>query len=193
MHIRHGIIAGLLFWSVVAYAYAQDVPKVEISGAYSYVRANQISVSGCCFHMNGGSGSVALNANHWFSIVGEVGGYHSGNVNNTRLDLNVISYLIGPRISLRSSSRITPFGQILVGGGHASGTLYSGSAASSGLGTQNGFAATVGGGIDVGITKRVAIRLVEADYFVTRFQNGSNNHQNNLRISAGLVFRFGKR
>jgi hypothetical protein len=34
------------------------------------------------------------------------------------------------------------------------------------------------------------MRLVEADYLVTTFDNGANNHQNNLRIGAGLVMRF---
>jgi hypothetical protein len=32
--------------------------------------------------------------------------------------------------------------------------------------------------------------LVEADYLVTTFDNGSNNHQNNLRVGAGVVLRF---
>jgi hypothetical protein len=34
------------------------------------------------------------------------------------------------------------------------------------------------------------VRLIEADYLVTTFDNGVNNHQNNLRIGAGLVVRF---
>ena len=36
-----------------------------------------------------------------------------------------------------------------------------------------------------------ALRLVEADYFVTTFANGVNDHQNNLRLSFGVVARFG--
>jgi hypothetical protein len=32
--------------------------------------------------------------------------------------------------------------------------------------------------------------LIEADYLLTTFDNGSNNHQNNVRIGAGVVFHF---
>jgi hypothetical protein len=34
------------------------------------------------------------------------------------------------------------------------------------------------------------VRLIEADYLLTTFDNGSNNHQNNLRIGAGVVVHF---
>jgi hypothetical protein len=30
-----------------------------------------------------------------------------------------------------------------------------------------------------------------ADYYLTRFDNGTNDHQNNLRIAVGVVVRFG--
>ena len=191
MHTRHAMIVAAILFSISGRAAAQDLPKIEVSGGYSYVRANQINSGGCCFHMNGGSGSLAVNVNRHIRLVGEIGGYHSGNVNSTGLDLNVVSYLFGPRIALRNHTRVTPFGEILAGGAHASGTLYSGAPASSGLGSQNGFAAAVGGGLDVKVSRRVALRLIQADYFVTKLQNGSNNHQNNLRISAGLVLHFG--
>jgi hypothetical protein len=35
--------------------------------------------------------------------------------------------------------------------------------------------------------------MIEADYLLTTVDNGSNNHQNNLRISAGIVVHFGTR
>ena len=34
------------------------------------------------------------------------------------------------------------------------------------------------------------IRLGEIDYLLTTIDNGSNNHQNNLRFGSGVVFRF---
>jgi hypothetical protein len=36
----------------------------------------------------------------------------------------------------------------------------------------------------------LGLTLVEADHLLTTFDNGSNNHQNNLRISAGVVIHF---
>jgi hypothetical protein len=50
---------------------------------------------------------------------------------------------------------------------------------------------TAGGGLDIGLTRHIAVRAFEADYYLTRFDNGVNDHQNNLRIAAGVVIRFG--
>jgi hypothetical protein len=52
------------------------------------------------------------------------------------------------------------------------------------------FAGNFGGGLDLRVTHRFSVRLVEANYLLTTFDNGTNNHQNNLRISAGAVIRF---
>ena len=192
MH-KLGMLALLMLGMAAHPVAAQETPKVEISAGYSYVRANLIPDNGCCFAMNGGSGSVALNANNWFGLVAEVGGYHSGNVQSTGLDLNVVTYLFGPRISYRRSERITPFGQVLLGGGHASGSLYTGTATSRGLGTQNNFAMAAGGGLDIKVSSHFAIRIAQVDYLLTKFANGANDHENNLRVSAGVIFRFGNR
>jgi outer membrane immunogenic protein len=86
-------------------------------------------------------------------------------------------------------SSLQPFGQVLLGLAHSSGTLVQGSnpgAANAGA----AFAANLGGGLDLRVTPRFSVRLVEADYLLTTFDNGSNNHQNNLRISAGVVIHF---
>jgi hypothetical protein len=45
----------------------------------------------------------------------------------------------------------------------------------------------LGGGVDVAVHRNLAVRLIQADYFLTRFGGAS---QNNARISTGLVFRF---
>jgi hypothetical protein len=52
------------------------------------------------------------------------------------------------------------------------------------------FAADFGGGVDLSLNRRFSLRLIQADYLLTTFDNGSNNHQNNLRISAGVVIHF---
>jgi hypothetical protein len=55
------------------------------------------------------------------------------------------------------------------------------------------FAANIGGGLDLRAGPQFSIRLVAADYLLTTFDKGSNNHQNNIRIGAGIVFRLGDR
>jgi hypothetical protein len=51
----------------------------------------------------------------------------------------------------------------------------------------------LGGGLDIKVTSHLAIRPIEADYFLTHFINNlttGNNNQNNFRYQAGLVFEF---
>jgi hypothetical protein len=186
-------MALLVLGLVAIPAAAQETPKVEVSGGYSYVRANLITPNGCCPNMHGGIGSAAFNANRWVGVVGEIGVYHTGNVVNTGLDLTVVSYLFGPRLSYRKHERLTPFAHVLLGGGHAGGTLYSGKSGSPGLGPNNAFAIAAGGGLDVKVSSHAAVRVFQADYLLSRFLNGVNDHQNSFRLTAGVVFRFGSR
>jgi hypothetical protein len=51
-------------------------------------------------------------------------------------------------------------------------------------------AANLGGGIDLRLSRRFSYRLAEADYMLTTFNNGANNHQNNLKIGTGAVVHF---
>jgi len=48
---------------------------------------------------------------------------------------------------------------------------------------------TAGGGVDLKINRRAAIRL-QADYLLTKFLGLT---QNNLQFSTGLVIRFGQK
>lgn len=139
--------------------------------------------------MNGGSGWVSFNFTRSIALVGEIAGQHASNVSSTGADLTLTSFMAGPRYTWTRPYRLAPFGQALVGGAHAGGALAPGS---SGLpGSGNAFAMTAGGGLDIGLTRRIALRAFEADYYLTRFDNGTNDHQNNLRIAVGVIVRFG--
>ena len=161
-------------------AAAQNAPKAEVAFGYSYVRAN---AGGAGFNLHGGSGSVAGNLNDWFGIVADVGGYKITGL-PSGVSGNVFTYLFGPRISYRKHERVTPFVQALFGGARISGSALGTS------GSENAFAMTVGGGIDAKVNANVAIRIVQAEYLLTRF---GGERQNNARISAGIVFRWGGR
>src|SRR5579863_830482 len=136
----------LLFASLAS---AQDeAPKVEAFGGYSYVRAN---VANTGLNFNGGSGSLAYNFTPMLGVVADFGGYHWS---QGPVDLNVVTYLFGPKIALRHGP-ITPFAQALFGGGHASGTVLGcpsarirPQVACNVSGSENGFAMTIGGGVD---------------------------------------------
>jgi len=101
------------------------------------------------------------------------------------VDATVITYLFGPRYTYRrSESKVAPYGQILFGGAHI------------GIpgGTDNAFAMSVGGGIDVIPNAHVGIRLVQIEYLLSRFREGTPKHvvQHNLRVTTGVLFRFGR-
>lgn len=53
---------------------------------------------------------------------------------------------------------------------------------------ENAFGMALGGGLNVKATQHIWVRLIQVDYLRAQF---TNNSQNDARISAGLVFRFG--
>jgi hypothetical protein len=50
---------------------------------------------------------------------------------------------------------------------------------------------TAGGEIDVGVARHIAIRPLQAEYFLTTAPDGNKDRQNRFRYSAGVVLRFG--
>jgi peptidoglycan-associated lipoprotein len=170
-------------------AQAQSASRMDIGVDYNYVWSNA-PPGGCgCFSLNGGNVWAAFNFKRSLGIVAELASQHASDVSGTSADLTLTSYLAGPRYRWTGARHFTPFAQVLVGGAHASGALAPGS---SGLaGSANAFAMIAGSGLDIGLTRHIALRAFEVDYYLTRFDNGVNDHQNNLRIAAGVVIRFG--
>jgi hypothetical protein len=166
---------------------AVAAPQFEAAGAFSYVRGNADD-SGGGFNLDGGSASFAYNYRGRFGLVADAGAYRFTGLGGG-LSSTMYTYMGGARLPLPGRHRIKPFVQILAGGGRLN-------ASSSGISAgENGFAMAVGGGLDFTIRHRLAIRVIEADYLLTRFAHpdGTSASQNNVRISTGLVFRFGAR
>src|SRR5688572_11279599 len=91
---------------------AQDVPAIDLSGGYSFVRDQALEEN---FH--GWLASVAGHFNPWLAAVGEVGGnYKSIDVLGSDISLSIHSFMGGPRFSVRRAANVTPFFQVLVGG-----------------------------------------------------------------------------
>jgi outer membrane protein OmpA-like peptidoglycan-associated protein len=184
-------------------------PRFELFMGYSYLRAMpELAAGNRLVYLNGGSTSIAFNLNRYLGLVGDFGGF-----NDTRLLLTgagenpsvnaqvdegtVFSYLGGPRLSFRDHGRLTPFVQALFGGMHASDITLSGCTGNcTFLRAENTFAMTAGGGLDIRVSHHFAVRIVQAEYVMTRFENlntGSKASQNDMRLSSGIVFRFGGR
>lgn len=168
----------------------EEAPRVEVFGGYTYLQANLLP--GCnCFHVNGATGSVSFKVNDWFGLTAQAGVARTGNVRSTGLNLQVFTYQFGPRVTYRREYG-TAFGHVLVGGGRASGSLFRQQLSGVILtGKSDALTLTVGGGVDVNLTERFALRTFQADWLHSRFANGSNDRQNSFRLSTGVVFRFG--
>ena len=173
-------------------ASAQDSPKVEAFGGYSYLRVNPgFEAPGENF--NGGSGSVAYNFTPMLGVVADFGGYHWS---QQGVDATAVTYLFGPKVALRHGP-ITPFAQALFGGAHLSGSDNNecdtvrirpqGTIQECGSGSENAFSMAIGGGMDYEIKQGLSWRIIQGDYLLTRFFGDT---QNNGRLSTGVVFRF---
>jgi hypothetical protein len=167
------LLAFILFSSVVAAG--QQTPRIEIFGGYSHLFAD---VGNSSFGLNGFHASGAENLNSWFGGVLDFSS-HYGTL--AGVNVNTQSIMYGPRFAYRKIGLVTPSVHALFGAVHGSAGLYGISM------PDTHFAYSFGGAVDVKVTDRIALRVVQADYLRTRFLN---LRQDNVRVSAGLVFRF---
>jgi opacity protein-like surface antigen len=186
-------------------AIAQDLPKFDVFGGYSYVRVN---IEGDIHsNLNGGSGAVAFYPSKHFGVVGDFGGYKlstlsSGSAScaplcSVSVSGSVITYLFGPRIRF-GGEKATPFAQVLFGGAHIGDVTTTNSTFCGTvtppckiLGSSNAFAMTLGGGLDVKVARHFSFRG-QGEFLLTRFQDptsstGAKGTQKNARISVGIV------
>jgi outer membrane protein OmpA-like peptidoglycan-associated protein/opacity protein-like surface antigen len=195
-----------------AEAQSESTPKVELFVGYSYWRSVSDSTRNRIDGMNGGSTSLAYNFNRHVGLVADFAGFGVDSLEFSRpgagfspsrnVDANgtVFTVMFGPRVSFRDHGKFTPFLQILGGVAHADDVVVSGCgvpiSACVPLPKETVFTMTAGGGVDYRLNHRLALRLFQAEYLLTRFQDptslaGADGWQSNVRLSTGLVFRFG--
>lgn len=181
---RFLIILALLTVLPVAAA-AQDTPKVEIFGGYSYLRQTDNLIGE---DLHGWNASFTSNITKWMGLAAEFSGHYGDATLTPGLKADVATHIfaVGPRFAYRGSERVTPFAHVLLGAARSNVTYFvaSGRARIN----ESAFALIVGGGLDVKVHDNVAIRLFQADYVLTRFNSDS---QHNFRASTGLVLRLG--
>jgi hypothetical protein len=138
-------------------------------------------MNGSSFHLQGVDFSATENVNSWF---GGALDFSSHFTTEAGFKTNIESLTYGPVFSYRIHPKVVPFGHALVGAARGSPEYLSIS--------KPGFCFGVlaGGGVDVKISSHAALRLIQADYLLTRF---SATRQSNIRLSAGIVLRFGKK
>ena len=166
----------LVFLSLLP-AKAQEVPNAEVFGGYSW--------SGGNFH--GWNASLTGNINKRFGLVADFSGHYGSELGLVRVDQHAHSFLFGPRVAFRGK-RLTPFVYGLFGA-----TRFAESAVINGQhlsAVSNGFSLAVGGGLDVKVNDRIAIRAFQLDYFRPIVNDEPNNRG---RLAFGVVLRLGKK
>ncbi len=178
-----------------------DFPRVEIFGGYSllhprlpgnlgssasesaFLRSTGESVLG---NVPGWGASATVNLTRMFGVTGDFGGNYKNadTIQGVSVNAsgNVHTFLFGPTVTMRNK-RVSPFVHALFGIGRV------GASAEGSRFTYNetGFAASIGGGVDIALRRHIAFRAVEVDYFPYRHADGKASTFNNIRWRSGIV------
>jgi hypothetical protein len=173
-----------------------QTPRLEVFGGYSFLHE-----PGANF--NGWNGAATINVYRCVGITADFSGNYWSRASgisslNGQFDIDlhegVYTYTFGPSLSWRNKTRFTPFVRFLAGGSHIS--VKSTVRSVTGSGSVDHFTDSVdhftvvgGGGLDITLNRRLAIRPVQLDYHGVH----SGGWMNSMRYSAGVVFRFGER
>ena len=159
----------------------------EVDLAITYSAEHSNLTSGGNFWRQGGGAELSAEVFRGFGIAANVTGTHIKDINNSNVPLTTVTATFGPRYTW-SRKKLAVFGQGLIGESRGTDGVFPSSTGA--LSEWNSFALQVGGGIDLRIDRHFAVRPIQADWIRTQFPNGGTNVQNNLRLGAGIVFRF---
>jgi len=194
-----------------------DRPRVELFAGYSMFKpevpsdilghANTTTINGQRFTANGDNvknvaqfllgnvlgwgASGTYNFTRVFGVTGDFSGHYRrlGDITSGKdiasASANIHTFLGGPKFTWRTG-RTSAFAEALFGVGRISATAQIN--ASHANYEEHGFAGAIGGGFDVNISRRLAARLIELDYFP--YRSKGEFFFNNVRWRSGLVFRF---
>jgi len=199
-------ILAVLFVLAPASLRAQDTPRFEPYFGYSVLKVNLPDkidgqdtgfIQSAVGNLLGWNGGVTIRVKGKLGAVADFAGYYrkfegAFDGDNVSASANLHSYLFGPRFS-GTGERFRPFAQALFGVGRIGGsaTLDSDKATLKG---NSGFAASFGGGADISVNKKVAIRT-SLDFFPVKqsnedINNGKSLTLSNFRFGTGIVFRL---
>lgn len=191
-----------LFLSIPSFAQEVIYPKAEVFGGFSISSASISSSStdpttGLTTTTSlretfmGWQASAGGNLTHRLSIVGDFGGQYK---TVAGVPLNNYQFMFGPQISFRQP-RVTPFVHALFGfdkfGTGSFTTTILGTTTTIPGTSSTGFGMGMGGGLDVNISDRLALRVPQFDW--TPMHVGGVWTKNVIRIGFGLVIKAGQK
>jgi len=181
-------------------ATAQEPSRIQIYGGYSVLHPNlpkfdsdpsvSRTVETVLGNLSGWNGGVTVGLTNTFGVTADFSGYYkkfNATVDGSNFDasLRAYTFLFGPQFQ-KNGERLRPFARVLFGIAH--GSAEATVDGEGGEGSKTVFGASVGGGLDVKVANRVAIRAAQLDYYPFRTSEGGGLTFNNYRFGAGVVF-----
>ncbi|MGH9712726.1 MAG: outer membrane beta-barrel protein [Candidatus Acidiferrales bacterium] len=179
--------------------FAQDTPVVQVGGGYTFRSFNVPQSSR--LDMNGWNATAEYNIKRWLAVAADFDGTYKSQPDTLFIGLSdktdIYSFVFGPRIYPLGHHRLSPFVHAMFGVGRSSVTVPNppptGATFSQ---SENDFAFTFGGGLDLSLGRHFAIRVAKVDYEQTRFYHaftpGAPN-QNNFKYSAAFLIKLGSK
>ena len=196
----------------------ESYPRVEVFGGYSYAGLDATGFRGFANRevAHGWAASISRNLHKNFGFTADFAGQYGtasdaliivappgqvcltvfppppGCFELVDIDFNTQQFLFGPRFTFRRE-RVTAFAHALFGvnRAHVSGFVANQNTFPSV--SETDFAMGYGGGLDINAGKNIAIRLFQVDYVPVRTGLFGIPWRHNLRVQAGVVFKFGGR
>jgi hypothetical protein len=156
-------------------------PEVNIFAGYSLVRYDSVPLGfSDKLNMNGGNLEVSLpDLYQGWGIVGDFSGHKND-------EMKMFNYTVGPQYRFELKG-VDIFGHLLLGKSR-SRLLKVGTSIIEP--SSLGFMVAMGGGADIPIGNRFAIRAIQYDYMIN---SAFQDHLHDMRFSSGLVIKFGKK
>jgi outer membrane protein OmpA-like peptidoglycan-associated protein len=193
------MIAVLCMFATLAAAQDQPAPKWELYGGYSFFYPNADvhgQLPGALLPLTsrlesnprGAGASATYNFNRWFGLTLDTstnwGSGEKGLAN--RIDDAAFSNLsLGPKITFRTH-HFSPFFEVLVGDHRLTPDAFHDI-------DKLGF--MFGGGLDVNLSRHIALRLIRADYVISNYRFGPptvpSTDLRGVRLQSGLNLTFG--
>jgi opacity protein-like surface antigen len=172
----------------------RPTPKYELEFGYTW--RSYYPPSAPRFSTNGWNATGDYN---WKNLIGFVGDLTGTYRDQGTLGFTQIYTLMGgPRVyPLKHRHKLVPYGQFLIGVGYDRQSIPANAGFSPKVNGSTAYVWAGGGGVDVRLTQRWAIRAIEFDYEKTHFSDFleivPSPSESNRRISVGFVYHWGEK
>jgi outer membrane protein OmpA-like peptidoglycan-associated protein len=193
------LIAVLCTFASLATAQDRPGPKVELFGGYSLFQPGADvhgQLPGALFPISsrleanprGAGASITYDFNRWLGLTLDTStdwGSREKTLANRIDDAAFSNLSLGPKVTFRSK-HFSPFLEVLLGDHRLMPDAFH---------DVDKFGFLLGGGLDIDLSRHVALRLIRADYVYSNYRyvppGGQETQIRGVRLQTGLNFMFG--